>query len=442
MFKLWITIVILQFLLTVGVVFADDKKIDFCKSQQKGSQIYYYNNCDELTYLYNGDPTNDDYWRLNNKKGYKNGTWSNIPEDANPNFDIMKHYVRKYALQSPYRPDSFYQFKIESTEVKTFEYNVVENKKVTKALNKTGLLSYIVYDNGTIVGDQITPKDRFGKYFTNKTNWSSHSMGKSIQSYILGHAVCKAYIGSIHEPIMWSILEGTAFEGQPLVNVLNMSTGINRYMRDDWSSKFKKSKRWVNSTSLESIMKNEMKESKSAKSAGSKYAYNNLNTNLFSSYVLHSMGIEAYENMLNEIFADKVGIENDVIFYKTRNAGDESSITYGMFITRMDFVRIAVAMLDDWNNNTCEGQYLKSLYDNKIKKKKEYRHNRFGFTNPKNYGGQFHWGLSGGKQDKPIAIMHGYGGQNIVIDFENNKIVSTLSIHQNWPWLSVVHSNF
>jgi hypothetical protein len=50
--------------------------------------------------------------------------------------------------------------------------------------------------------------------------------------------------------------------------------------------------------------------------------------------------------------------------------------------------------------------------------------------------------LSGGKQDKPIAIMHGYGGQNIVIDFENNKIVSTLSIHQNWPWLSIVHSNF
>jgi hypothetical protein len=172
MFKLWITIVILHLLLTVGVVFADDKKIDFCKSQQKGSQIYYYNNCDEITYLYNGDPSNDDYWRLNNKKGYKNGTWSEIPEDANPNFDIMKHYVRKYALQNPYRPDNFYQFKIESTEVKTFEYDVVENKKVTKALNKTGLLSYIVYDNGTIVGDQITPKDRFGKYFTDKTNWS------------------------------------------------------------------------------------------------------------------------------------------------------------------------------------------------------------------------------------------------------------------------------
>ena len=52
MFKLWITIVILHLLLTVGVVFADDKKIDFCKSQQKGSQIYYYNNCDEITYLY------------------------------------------------------------------------------------------------------------------------------------------------------------------------------------------------------------------------------------------------------------------------------------------------------------------------------------------------------------------------------------------------------
>tara|TARA_B100001996_G_C18215925_1_gene421727 strand:- start:44 stop:514 length:471 start_codon:yes stop_codon:yes gene_type:complete len=154
------------------------------------------------------------------------------------------------------------------------------------------------------------------------------------------------------------------------------------------------------------------------------------------------MGIEAYENMLNEIFADKVGIENNVIFYKTRESNDEDSVTYGMHISRMDYMRIAVAMLEDWNNNTCEGQYLKSLHKNKIKKNIEYRHNRFGFTNPKNYGGQFHWGMSGGKQEEPIGIMHGYAGQNIVIDFENNKIVSILAIHQNFPWMRLVHSKF
>ena len=51
----------------------------------------------------------------------------------------MKHYVRKTALQDPYRPDNFYQFKIESTEVKTFEYDVVENKNELFIVNSNGI---------------------------------------------------------------------------------------------------------------------------------------------------------------------------------------------------------------------------------------------------------------------------------------------------------------
>ena len=31
-------------------------------------------------------------------------------------------------------------------------------------------------------------------------------------------------------------------------------------------------------------------------------------------------------------------------------------------------MRLSVEMLNDWNNNTCEGQYLKSLYENRIQK--------------------------------------------------------------------------
>ena len=45
MFRLWVTIVILQFLLSAAVVFADTK--DVCKSEKKFSQIWYYNNCDK-----------------------------------------------------------------------------------------------------------------------------------------------------------------------------------------------------------------------------------------------------------------------------------------------------------------------------------------------------------------------------------------------------------
>ena len=116
-----------------------------------------------------------------------------------------------------------------------------------------------------------------------------------------------------------------------------------------------------------------------------------------------------------------------VIKQQPKASRNQASLTYGMHITRYDYLRIAVAMLNDWNNNTCEGQYLKSLFENRIKKgKTNNANNTDAFSHPKHYGGQFHIGISG-KRDKPIFILDGFGGQNITIDFENNKIIAILS---------------
>ena len=46
------------------------------------------------------------------------------------------------------------------------------------------------------------------------------------------------------------------------------------------------------------------------------------------------------------------------------------------------------------------------------------------------------------KRDKPIFILDGFGGQNITIDFENNKIIAILSIHRDHNWMKLVHSKF
>ena len=51
MFRLWLFFVILQFLLSVGVVFAKDIK-----------------------------------------------SYSEIPEDANPNYEVLEHYLKKYIM--------------------------------------------------------------------------------------------------------------------------------------------------------------------------------------------------------------------------------------------------------------------------------------------------------------------------------------------------------
>ena len=93
-------------------------------------------------------------------------------------------------------------------------------------------------------------------------------------------------------------------------------------------------------------------------------------------------------------------------------------------------------MLNDWNNNTCEGQYLKSLYENRIVKNdginKKHAH-----SNATHYESQFHT-----YADKQIFIIDGFAGQTITIDFENNKIVSTMAIHRDYNWLKLVNSKF
>ena len=92
MFRLWVTIVILQLLLTIGVVFAEEH--DVCKSEQKYSQIWYINGCDgetlEIKKVKVVDKNKDNPW-----KGYPYNS-GEIPQDATPDNKILKHYLKKY----------------------------------------------------------------------------------------------------------------------------------------------------------------------------------------------------------------------------------------------------------------------------------------------------------------------------------------------------------
>jgi len=355
-----------------------------------------------------------------------------IPESARPDYKILKHYVKKYANNS--KRNKAYKFKIKATEnYKKFNFNLKKEDYVTKQLQETALLSYLVYENENITQDEITPKDRFGKYFKNDTKWQSMSMGKSIISYIAGHAICRGYISGINETLDWDIFDNTLYEGQKLINVLNMASGSEKYK--DFSG-FKKSKRWVNTVTVQSAMKKELKNSIAGKN---NYNYSNMDTNVVASYLLHKVGQENFKLLLNEIFVNKVGIEHDVLLFKPGDAsGKTESLTYTFFISRYDYLRIAIAMLEDWQNNSCEGQYLKSLWENRIRKGKFIVNDYHGYSNPNHYGGQFHMSISG-KRDVPIFILDGFGGQTININFEDKKIISTLSIHRNYNWMKLVH---
>src|SRR6056300_1061489 len=294
-------------------------------------------------------------------KGYPYNS-DEIPQTAVPNEKILKHYVKKYVKNSSTRKG--FKFKIKASEnFKKFNFNLKQDDYVNQQLNETALLSYIMYENGYIVQDKITPKERFGKYFKNDTKWQSMSMGKSIISYIAGHAICRGYISGINETLDWDIFDNTLYEGQKFINVLNMASGSKKYM-DTFG--FKKSERWDNSVTIQSVMKKELKNSK----AGDiRYNYSNMDTNVVASYVLHKVGQDNFVKLLNEIFVNKVGIEHDVLLFKQEDAKKKTpSLTFAFYITRYDFLRIAVTILEDWESNTCEGKYLKSLWEKRVNK--------------------------------------------------------------------------
>ena len=97
--------------------------------------------------------------------------------------------------------------------------------------------------------------------------------------------------------------------------------------------------------------------------------------------------------------------------------------------TRFDYLRIAKAMMDDYQNDTCVGKYLKEIYKRRISKGSiEKDEPIVGRT--KSYGGQFHMDYPGLK-DKVIFGMGGYGGNAILIDMENSRILVVNSLHYN-----------
>ena len=404
----------------IFILITEIKASDICEKEEKYSQVWYYNNCDKPQ----GEKNTP--W-----KGYENLTSSEIPEDAKPDYKILKHYLKKYIDESKHGNKVIIK---KSKNYKEFNFNLKQDENVIKAFSDTALLSYLMYVNGQIVIDEITPKDRFGKIFKNNTLYVSNSAGKSIMSYVYGHAVCRGYVNGIYQTMNWDVLENTLYENQPIINILNMASGTQLHIDTKGGGTFYNSKKWANRWSINDLAKEELKNTKPGIN---KYHYANLNTNVFASYVMATMGKKEYKKMLNDIFQNKIGIQYNVVMKQpSKSKKSDLSMTYGMHLTRYDYMRVAVAMLNDWNNNTCEGQYLKSLYENRIVKNdginKKHAH-----SNATHYAGQFHT-----YADKPIFIIDGFAGQTITIDFENKKIVSTMAIHRDYNWLKLVKPYF
>ena len=389
---------------------------EICKSLDRGDPKYNTNLCHLDFYKNNLDI-----------KLYK-GSWK-VPYEQNPNRDTLIYYNYKN-LFSHFNGDSnTYQFN--RYEVKPndkpyeFNFNKRKDKFVEKQMQKKALLSYLYFQNNEILIDEISPKNRFGDFVDNETKLRSNSVGKSMVSYVLGHAICEGYIEGIDSTINnWPAISNTLYEGQKIIDLLNMRAGDQKYVNDRGIVKMSGF-----DTDIKSISNTMNMVFRNSKKSKSKYNYNQLVTYIIFNYILHKTGND-FQKILNKTF-QKAKIKNSIYFNRLKDQTKNGNASNMFFASRYDYLRIAKAIMEDYQNDTCVGKYLKEIHERRIKKNvKDTNFEEPGYGSTSTYGGQFHMDYPGLK-NRVIFGMSGYGGQAILIDVENSRIVVVNSIHYN-----------
>ena len=330
-----------------------------------------------------------------------------------------------------------------------FQSNLREDKDVLKEFknNKnTGIISYLLFEDDKIVIDvsDIPKKVSSGDTIIDGL-LPSHSMGKSLVSYVTGHAICEGYIDNVNVKLDdWPLIKSTLYDNSVLLDLLNMKGGDQKWvgerMKNGSDNRIKGPKKEnVNVIGLMKVMNVYLRGSEKSKLI---YNYSALTTNVIMNYVKHKTGAD-WDKLLHKVFNEHVGVKNSVYFSKSRKYlkyDDFVSARYSFYADRYDYLRIAKTMMDDWHNDTCAGKYLKTIYENRVQKKDNTKKATDVGLYTKSYGGQIHFDIFGIDKTRKILGLSGFAGQQILIDLDNKRIIVVSSLYKNYNWKKIVYS--
>ena len=156
---------------------------------------------------------------------------------------------------------------------------------------------------------------------------------------------------------------------------------------------------------------------------------------------MHKVG-DDFDKFITHLYQNKVKIKYPVylsmndVFPNYKKVTTKSRILqgagrYAFFATRYDYLRIGKAILEDWQNNTCVGKYLKQIYNMSVSTGIKYKgrtwekgstyYPNFGSV-ARRYAGQFYSHFPELYEQKVIALV-GSKGQQIVINLDKARIV-------------------
>ena len=199
-----------------------------------------------------------------------------LPQEANPDYETLRYYHFRYLNRTSY----YDKLSIKaSSKPYEFKFNLKkndQNKFIFKQLDKTALTSYLKYEDNQIVMDMKSTKF----FLEDDLQLYGHSYGKTITSYILGHAICDEYIDGLDSKIDdWKLIKGSIYDKQKIIDLINMTAGDQKIVKYQY---FKNRKGRVSDGNLKFLM---MREDIKQKISKKKYNYNGLPANIILNYI-------------------------------------------------------------------------------------------------------------------------------------------------------------
>ena len=182
-------------------------------------------------------------------------------------FFMMISVTFAHHANEKYCFDCMHKYKIGDKKNDTYEFEFdLQNNELSRIVDeqisdkKTGLVSYILFENNKILVDQ----NRKSKY--KRGYYPSHSVGKSLVSLVAGYALCNGYINhTVFDRIDYPTVADTLYENQKLINLLNMQAGDDAIIGDRIYGKDNRIKgkgQNVNSMPIKKVMKKYFKGKK------------------------------------------------------------------------------------------------------------------------------------------------------------------------------------
>ena len=290
------------------------------------------------------------------------------------------------------------------------------NPVIRKVINNSDLLSVMYFD-----GDSIRTNELNKETLMPTQKMYSMSISKSFVGYLVGHALCDGFLGSLDDPIHKYVPEtvGTVYEGVPLQDMINMSAGDSELFGGHQSINEYARPILADHRSIKSFLEESQGKRRKEKAS---FRYSNMITDL----VARAIDVVTPKGFA-EYFFEKIVMRgeftSETMYFKDKN--NWGILFAFLYASRNDYLSFGQLIANDWISNNCSGSFLKTFYRNRVPTGTKLTGSSY-----KSYGG-FFWTDKEDFNFKHLSML-GHGGQRIIVNLDAGSVLTLHAIRNNF----------